>query len=193
MLKLRRQKIMVLDSKVVVSVLCGSKSGNSEQYYQSSFDIGRELASHDVETLCGGVNAGLMHALISGAYSKKGKVKGFVCSDPSLNELPSGLLEEVVFVESVQERKSALMSGADRYILLPGGLGVMDEFFEVLASSKSMGRSITVGILNVDGYFSPFLEFLQVMVSEGFVNKKYIESIFVDKDPVALVSDILQQ
>ena len=176
---------------VAVSVFCGSKSGRIEQYVKSSFELGEELASRQAKVLCGGVNAGLMHALISGVSSKGGKVKGYVCSDPTFNEVPSDLLGELVFVDSVLERKSALMVGADRYILLPGGLGVMDEFFDVMASSKSKGRAITVGILNVDGYFSPFLDFLQRMIKEGFVNRKYVDSILVEKRPDILVSAII--
>lgn len=173
-----------------VSVFCGSKRNLKEVYFQYAFELGHRLAVRKVRVMCGGCDSGLMESLVAGIYEGKGVSIGHVCTDPLLSEKPSPLLQYVVDVSCVNARKTALIDGADTYILLPGGLGTMDEFFDALSQAKNTGREVRVGILNIDGYFNGLINFLDSMLKNGFVSDKYKKCIVVSDDPESLMDKL---
>ncbi len=169
-----------------ICVFAGSNSGGSLAYAAAASDLGRTLAGRGLDVVYGGARVGLMGALADAALAAGGKVVGVMPEALVAKEVAHLGLSELHVVKSMHERKAMMADLADGFVALPGGLGTLEEFFEVLTWAQLGLHGKPCGLLNIEGYFEGLLAFLDHSVAEGFVKAEHRAMI-----PVAGTSDAL--
>jgi uncharacterized protein (TIGR00730 family) len=152
-----------------VCVFCGSNPGRDPVYLRAAAELGEVLARQGIGIVYGGGNVGLMGALADAALASGGRVIGVI---------PQGLLErevghrgvtELRVVDSMHTRKRQMAELSDAFVALPGGLGTLEELFEVLTWAQLGIHGKPCALLNVGGFFDPLLALLEHMIAERFV------------------------
>lgn len=170
-----------------ICVFCGSSPGSGPEYLDSAKQLGYTLASKNIGLVYGGARVGIMRKIAESVVEKGGEVIGVI---------PKGLVEkEVAFtgladlrvVGSMHERKALMADLSDGFIALPGGLGTIEEFFEVVTWAQLGIHSKPCGLLNVKQYFTRLLDFLDFTVTEKFVEMEHRSMILVDENPGKLL------
>lgn len=170
-----------------ICVFCGSSPGSGPEYLDSAKQLGYTLASKNIGLVYGGARVGIMRKIAESVVEKGGEVIGVI---------PKGLVEkEVAFtgladlrvVGSMHERKALMADLSDGFIALPGGLGTIEEFFEMVTWAQLGIHSKPCGLLNVKQYFNRLLDFLDFTVTEKFVEMEHRSMILVDENPGKLL------
>src|SRR5512138_1376280 len=170
-----------------ICVFCGSSPGAYPEYIQAARQLGSVLASKKIGLVYGGAKVGMMGKIAEAVLEAGGEVIGVI---------PRGLVEkEVAFtgladlrvVDSMHERKALMADLSDGFIALPGGLGTLEEFFEVVTWAQLGIHPKPCGLLNVGGYYNALMGFLDHMVAEKFVEAEHRSMILVDEDPGRLL------
>jgi len=152
-----------------VCVFCGSSSGIRSSYAVSARRLGAELVQRDLTLVYGAGDVGLMGVLADAVLEAGGRVIGVIPEALVQREVAHDGLTELRVVNSMHERKALMAELADAFITLPGGIGTLEELCEVLTWSQLGIHSKPVGLLNVEGYFAPFIAMLDHAVAEGFM------------------------
>lgn len=153
-----------------ICVFCGANPGTDPRYAQAAFETGRTLAERGITLVFGGGKVGLMGATADGALSAGGRVVGVIPDFLRSRELSHPGVEEMIITQTMHQRKQRMAELSEGFIALPGGLGSMDELFEILTWAQLELHSCPVGLLNVSGYYDPLLAMLDRMREEGFLN-----------------------
>lgn len=135
----------------------------------------------------GGSSVGLMAVLADTMLAAGGGITGVIPRMLVDREVANTALEDLRIVESMHERKALMAELADGFVALPGGIGTLEEFFEVWTWAQLGMHEKPCGLLNVSGYFDPLLSFLDRAVEEGFVRQVHREMVIVESDPEALL------
>ena len=170
-----------------LAVFCGAFSGNRPEYLQAANDLANVLVSANIELVYGGGNAGMMGQLGTEMLKIGGKVIGVMPSFLVEKEVAKTNLTELHVVDSMQERKLLLANMADGFVMLPGGVGTLDEFFEVFTLAKIGQHHKPCGILNIANFYDILVSFLKKTVTEGFLDIVSHEMIIVENHPNALL------
>jgi uncharacterized protein (TIGR00730 family) len=170
-----------------VCVFCGSSSGANPVYLDAARELGTLLAERALGLVYGGGNLGLMGALADAALADGGEVIGVIPESLVLCELAHRGCTKLRVVSSMHERKAIMADLADAFIALPGGFGTLDEFCEVLTWAQLGFHRKPCGLLNVAGFWDPFLAQLKHAVTEGFVRNAHLELISVETQPARLL------
>jgi len=171
------------------TVFCGSSAGNKEEYMQGAFALGETLAKHQIGVVYGGAKVGLMGAIANGALAQGGEVIGVLPRFLADVELGHAGLSDLLFVETMHERKAKMDELSDGIISLPGGYGTMEEFFEVLTWGQLGLHKKPIALFNMDGFYDPLLQMVETMVSQGFLKEENQKMIIVSAD----MDDLLHQ
>ena len=169
-----------------VCVFCGSKSGTSAAYVESAKRLGTAIARKGHGLVYGGGNVGLMGAVAEAAHEAGATVTGVIPEALLPVEISGKTVGEMIVVKDMHERKATMAKLADAFVALPGGLGTMEELFEV-ATWKQLGfHAKPVIMLNVDGYYDGLISFLENANTKGFVSNanKFIIQNGADADEV---------
>jgi len=164
-----------------VLVFCGSSPGARTDYVAHAEELGRLLAARDLTLVYGGARVGLMGALADSTLAAGGSVIGVIPRGLTEHEVAHGGLTELHVVEGMHERKALMAERAEAVIALPGGLGTLDELFELLTWKQIGLHHKPVGVLDVAGYWQPLLRVLEHAVAEGFVRYEHIEQLLVER------------
>lgn len=170
-----------------VTVFCGASHGGRAEYAGGAFELGRTLASRGKRLVYGGGRAGLMGAVADGSLSMGGDVVGVITRLLKDKELGHTGIRELRVVETMHERKMTMADLADAFVVLPGGLGTLDEAFEILAWAQLGIHSKPVGLLNTLGYYDSLLDFLDHVAGERFLRLNHRTSIVVEPEPGRLL------
>jgi len=170
-----------------VCVFCGSSPGARPAYRAAAEVLGRALAGQGRTLVYGGGNVGLMGAAADAALAAGGRVIGVIPQHLVAREVGHAGVTDLRIVQSMHERKQVMADLSGSFVLLPGGLGSLEEFFEVWTWGQLGLHQKPYGILNVDGYFDPLLAFLDHAVSERFVRPEHRDLLIVDDDPERLL------
>ena len=170
-----------------ISVFCGATLPSNIHFIQAASQLGTLLASAGHTLLYGGSNLGLMGTVSSAALAGGGHVVGVIPSFFSEEIILSQPVSELVRVASIAERKEYLIAHSDAFIALPGGIGTLDEVFEVLVANQLGQCSKPMGMLNTQGFFNPQIEMLRHMESEGLYNLSNARYLIVDDQPEGLL------
>ena len=154
-----------------ITVFCGSSIGNDPQYKEQAYLLGQTLARQNITLVYGGANIGTMGAVADGALIENGTVIGVLPGFLQSKEIAHQSLTELIIVDTMHERKTKMNDLCDGVITLPGGLGTMEEFFEMMTWSQLGLHQKPIGILNVAGYYDSLLLMLQTMVDKGFMKE----------------------
>jgi len=170
-----------------VAVYCGSNRGASPLFAESTASLGRALAERGISLVYGGGHVGLMGTVADSVLENGGKAHGVITRSLQAKELAHHGLTSIRVVETMHDRKAAMADAADAFVMLPGGYGTLDEFFEVLTWTQLGIHAKPCGILDVAGYFAPLRAFLDGAVTAGFVHQAHRDMIVVDDDPGGLL------
>jgi uncharacterized protein (TIGR00730 family) len=170
-----------------VAVYCGSNSGSDPAYAEAAGLLGRTLAERGVRLVYGGGHVGLMGVVSDAVMSAGGEAHGVITEALAAKELASETLASLRVVPTMHERKAAMADAADAFIMLPGGYGTFDEFFEVLSWTQLGIHEKPCGVLDVAGFFDPLRALIDGAVAAGFVHPAHRDMVIVDDDPARLL------
>ena len=168
-------------------VFCGSSSGVGDGYVGLARELGRLLAERDIGLVYGGAQVGLMGVLADAAQAEGGRVHGVITRALETKEIAHRGLTSLAVVDTMHERKAAMADRADGFVMLPGGFGTFDEFFEAVTWTQLGVHDKPCGVLDVDGYFAPLQALLDRATGQGFVRAEHRHLVMVDADPDALL------
>ncbi|KAL3750950.1 hypothetical protein ACJRO7_011868 [Eucalyptus globulus] len=152
-----------------ICVFCGSSQGKKSSYKDAAIELGKELVSRNIDLVYGGGSIGLM-GLVSQVVYKGGRhVIGVIPKTLMPPEITGETVGEVKAVADMHERKAEMARRSDAFIALPGGYGTLEELLEVITWAQLGIHDKPVGMLNVDGYYNPLLQFIDKAVEEGFI------------------------
>ncbi len=156
-----------------VCVFCGSSSGRSAVYREAAAALGTHLAEQQIDVVYGGGAVGLMGVVADAALAAGGRVTGVIPRHLVDRELAHDGLTDLRITTSMHERKALMADLADGFIALPGGLGTLEELAEVVTWAQLGLHSKPIGLLDVDGFFDLLLQFVDNMVTEGFLQPSH--------------------
>ena len=170
-----------------IAVFSGSNVGRGEAYIQAAGALGGELARRGIKIVYGGTNKGLMGFLADGALKAGGQVHGVITERlQGKGHLHPALTSHEV-LPSMRERKQRMADLADAFIALPGGIGTLEEFMEVWTLNQLGEFQKPAGLLDVQGFFQPFMRFVDHMIAERFLPPEHRQGIVVEQNVSALV------
>jgi uncharacterized protein (TIGR00730 family) len=175
-----------------VSVFCGSSFGVNAEYRSAAVVLGTEIASRGMTLVYGGGHVGLMGAIADAALDAGGKVIGVIPADIAEHEVQHETLTELHVVDSMHERKMRMAKLSDGMIAMPGGLGTLEEIFEVWTWAQLGFHAKPCAMLNVAGYYDGLLAFLDRSVSEGFVKQVHRDMLYTGTEPAVMLDWMCQ-
>ena len=164
-----------------ICVFCGSSNGQ-EAHLAAARLVGRTLAERGIGLVYGGAKAGTMGAVADAALAAGGEVIGVIPESLVKWEVAHEGLTEQHIVDGLHARKALMAELSDGFITLPGGVGTMEELFEVWTWAQLGLHDKPVGLLDVDGFYEHLLRFTDTMVETGFLRKPYRDVLLVDTD-----------
>jgi uncharacterized protein (TIGR00730 family) len=171
-----------------VCVFCGSNTGASPDYARAAGELGRLLAGNGTTLVYGGGRVGLMGVVADAALAEGGRVIGVIPEALATRELAHERVTELRVVASMHERKALMSELSDGFIAMPGGIGTLEEWFEVWTWSQLGFQPKPCGLLNVAGYYDHLLSFLDHMTGERFLTPVHRGMAIVEEDPGRLLA-----
>ena len=153
---------------LTLCVFCGSSPGDDPSYAEAARELGKLIGGGGHRLVFGGGGIGLMGEVARAARDEGAEVIGILPAFLRHLEPPLKSAEELIITPDLQLRKSRMIAMADAFLLLPGGLGTMDEYFEVVTSAQLHVHRKPVVVINVNGYFAPLRDLVDHIVSHGF-------------------------
>ena len=153
-----------------ISIFCGAHEGNNPIYAQEAKNIAEIIAKKGINVVFGGGDVGLMKIVSDTALDNGVKALGISLRSLYELELSNPRLDEVIVAETLLDRKDVFMQRSDAFIVLPGGVGSLDELAEVMASNQLGIINKPIGILNTAGYYDHLIAWMNKAVAEGFIS-----------------------
>lgn len=164
-----------------VTIFCGSSSGN-ESFAKTANEFGKFLATRGDTVIYGGGGVGLMGEIANGVMSKNGEIIGVIPERLYEREAGNENLTNLIKVKTMHQRKALLSEMCEAFIILPGGLGTLEELFEVWTHSQLGYHKKPIAFLNLDGYYDSLFEFVKFASNSGFIDKKFIDMVIVEQN-----------
>ena len=174
-------------------VFCGSTTGTDPRYRHAAAELGRLLASRGLGLVFGGGSVGLMGVVADAALAEGGDVVGVIPHALAARELAHRDVGDMRVVPSMHARKALMAELSDGFVALPGGLGTLEELFEIATWGQLGIHRKPVGVLNVAGYYDPLTALLDHAVAEGFVSAENRRLVVVDDSAASLLDRLLAQ
>lgn len=175
-----------------IVVFCGSSEGTNSQYAEKAYQLGETFANKEIQLVYGGAKIGIMGKVAEGVLSNGGKAIGVIPQFLKKKEVVHECLTELIVTKNMHERKLKMHDLSDGILMLPGGFGTLEEFFEMLTWSQLGLHQYPIGILNINGFYDSLLKMMGDMVDEGFVKHEHINTILVD-DNIEKLLEKMQQ
>jgi uncharacterized protein (TIGR00730 family) len=173
-----------------VCIFCGSNTGGNPIYAETTRALVRSLAAAGIKIIFGGGKVGLMGVVAEAAIAAKAYVVGITPRRLLEHEVVHKGLSELHVVESMHERKVMMTQLSDAFIVLPGGMGTLDETFEVLTLTQLGVHRKACGLLNVAGFYDRLVGFLDHAVAERFIRAEHRGMVVVESDPQRLLAGL---
>jgi uncharacterized protein (TIGR00730 family) len=170
-----------------ICVFAGSNLGTNPEYKVGAQHLGTVIADNGLELVYGGSNVGLMAEVANQVLAHGGAVIGVMPTNLFKGEIVHTGLTQLIEVQDMHERKATMNRLSDAFIALPGGYGTFEELFEVVCWAQIGIHRKPVGVLNVDGYFSPLLNMVHHAVQAGFVQETHKELLLSASDAASLL------
>jgi len=174
-----------------ICVYCGSADGLADGYLAAARELGQILADRGIELVYGAAKTGLMGAVADGVLNAGGKVIGVVSENLNQPQLMHTGLTRLEVVADIHQRKARMSQLAEAFIALPGGYGTLDELFETLTWAQIGLHTKPVGLLNINGYFSPLLAMIERARNEKFIYDEHRDLLVSSDRPLDLL-DLLE-
>ena len=174
-----------------ICVYCGSSSGKGDGYLAAAEQLAEALVQRDLGLVYGGASVGIMGALANAVMERGGEVIGIMPQALMRREIGNDHLSELQVVDSMHERKAAMADQSDGFIALPGGMGTLEELFEILTWAQLGFHNKPIGLLNIDGYYDHLIRFLNHSVDQGLLRQPHRDLLRVDQRPATLLDSFL--
>jgi hypothetical protein len=173
-------------------VFCGAASGRDPRFVAAARRLGQELGRRRITLVWGAGRVGLMGEVADAALAEGGRLVGVIPGFLRTAEVchPAIRPYDLVVTEDLFERKRRLIELADAFAILPGGLGTLDELFEVIALAQLKRHAKPCGLLNVAGFFDPLLQHLRRAIEAGFLDRRHVDALRVHSGVEALLEDL---
>ena len=156
-----------------VCVFCGSRPGARPEYLELAGEVGRALAARSISLVYGGASVGMMGRMADAALAAGGRVIGVIPRALVDRELAHAGLSELLVVDTLHQRKALMAERSDAFVALPGGVGTLDELFEVITWRVLGLHDKPIGLVDAGGYFDGLTAVLDRMVAEGFFEPRH--------------------
>jgi uncharacterized protein (TIGR00730 family) len=170
-----------------IAVYCGASLGTRPLYAEAARELARALVEHNIALVYGGGKVGLMGVIADEVLRLGGEATGVIPRALLEREVGHTGLTRMFVVKDMHERKAMMSDLADGFIAMPGGMGTLEELFEMLTWSQLGIHAKPVGLLNTDGFWDALLRFVRHQHEEGFVRLQHLELMMVEPEAGALV------
>ena len=170
-----------------IAVYCGANPGATPQYAQAARDLARALVERNIGLVYGGGNVGLMGVIADEVLRLGGEATGVIPRQLVERELAHAGLTRLFVVKDMHERKAMMAELSDGFIAMPGGMGTLEELFEMLTWSQLGIHAKPIGLLNVGGYYDRLIGFIAHAQQEQFIREQHARLMLADSDPEALL------
>ena len=175
-----------------ISVFCGAHEGNNPRYAEDAKKIGEILAAKGVNVVFGGGNVGLMKIVSDAALDNGVDAIGIGLESLHNLELVNPRLKNQIITKTLLDRKDEFMKRSDAFIVLPGGVGSLDELAEIMANNQLGLINKPVGLLNTEGYYDHLLAWMKKAVEEDFITEANFNDLIVSSSCEDLVNLIIE-
>ena len=175
-----------------ICVYCGSATGDNTVFGQAASALGRLIAKRGIRLIYGGGRVGLMGMCADAALAAGGQVVGIIPHHLERQEVGHAQVTELIVVSSMHERKSRMSEMSDAFVVLPGGLGTLDETFEIITWKQLRLHDKPILLVDVENYWQPLIDLISAQVGAGFVRPAH-RDLFTTVASVDEVFDVLQQ
>lgn len=173
-----------------VCVYCGSRAGSRPSYADAARAVGAEIGRRGWQLVYGGGNVGLMGVVADATLAAGGRAVGVIPRTLMEREVGHGGLHEQHVVETMHQRKQMMAERADVFVALPGGIGTLEELYEVWTWRQLGYHDCPIGLLNVDGYYDQLLAFMRHSVAQGFLGDAQMAFVRVGDDAGRLLDQL---
>lgn len=170
-----------------ICVYCGAAAGNRPEFLQAARGFGELVAKRGMKLVYGGGHVGLMGVVADAALDAGGYVEGVIPQSMADKELAHTGIQKLHVVESMHERKKLMEELSDAFVALPGGIGTLDELFEIWTWRQIRLHDKPIGLLNVNGYWDKLLELADNMDAHDFLHRNARAMIVSESHPVRLL------
>jgi uncharacterized protein (TIGR00730 family) len=174
-----------------ICVFCGSSAGSRDEYSVKARALALLLVEKDISLVYGGSNVGLMRVIADTMMEAGGKVIGVMPHNLIEREVAHKGITEFHEVKTMSERKAVMDDLSDAFIAMPGGIGTLDELFEVMSWNQLELINKPLALYNVDGYWDKLLEFLDHSVEQRFVKPEHRINLIAESDEIMLLDKIM--
>jgi uncharacterized protein (TIGR00730 family) len=175
-----------------IAVYCGASPGADPRYADAARALARVLVEHNLALVYGGGKVGLMGVIADEVLRLGGEATGVIPKALMEREVGHAGLTRLFVVKDMHERKAMMFNLADGFIAMPGGMGTLEELFEMVTWAQLGIHAKPIGLLNVDGFYDGLAQFVGHMVAQGFVRPAHAELLTLDASPDALVQRLQQ-
>lgn len=163
-----------------ISVFCGSSEGSDKHIISEAYELGVKFAKLNITLVYGAAKIGIMGQVAKGVMDNNGKVIGVIPEFLKLKEVYHPNLNELISTDNMHDRKVIMYEKSDGFMILPGGFGTMDEFFEITTWGQLGLHTKPIGILNLNGFYDDLLRLAETMVEKGFLKQVNLDAVVVD-------------
>ena len=174
-----------------VCVFCGSRSGVSPAYAEAARDVGNLIATHDWRLVYGAGDVGLMGEAARAAQTAGGMTLGVIPTHLMGREQGKRDLTTLIITENMHERKKVMFMNSDAIVVMPGGAGSLDEFFEVVTWAQIGLHNKPIFLLNTDGYWQPLMSLMEHIIEHGFADASLRGHFVVVNDTYELTAGLI--
>jgi uncharacterized protein (TIGR00730 family) len=178
---------------ISICVYCGSRHGTRTAYTAAARDLGTAIGSRGWHLIYGGGKVGLMGEVADATMAAGGRVVGVIPESLKLREVEHQGLDELHVVPTMHLRKQMMAERADAFIALPGGIGTLEELYEVWTWRQLGYHRNPIGLLNTEGYYDDLLRFMRHSVAEGFLSADQQAAVRVGTDAQALLVELMAE
>lgn len=175
-----------------ICLYCGASPGKDPVYLESARRFGRALGAAGARLIYGGGGAGLMGAAAASCMEAGGEAIGIIPRTMVRREWAKKDLTQLLITESMHTRKSVMAANAEGFAVLPGGIGTLDEFFEILVWGHLGFHAKPVALIDVKNYWDPLLAFLDHTIAEGLTATEVRARFFLAPDPESAAAELLR-
>jgi uncharacterized protein (TIGR00730 family) len=173
-----------------ICVFCGSSPGARPAYAEAAAEVGRLLAGEGIGVVYGGGQVGLMGVVADAVLAEGGEIVGVIPQALVEREIGHPGVTEMRVVGSMHERKALMAELSDAFVALPGGLGTLEELFEVYTWAQLGLHSKPCGLLDVEDYYANLVALIDHAVEERFIPEQHRAMLIVEREPRALLDRI---
>jgi uncharacterized protein (TIGR00730 family) len=176
-----------------VCVFCGSRFGNDPQYTLVAQELGKLIGINGLRLVYGAGDVGLMGEIAKATQENGGKILGVIPNHLLKLEVAKTDLDTFIVTENMHERKKVMFSNSDIIVVMPGGVGTLEEFFEVLTWKQLGLHTKDIILLNVEGFWNNLVGLIEGLVESKFANKKILSQFIVVNSVKELTTIILEK